>query len=382
MYKLSLSDRLLLMLSLLRLQVFALLVSPVVLTLTPTPASGQTPGSAESTAPDTGTALTSDMLLLDRELLARTVEPLERWGHTFYAFTLLVADTAGPPRIYEYGVESSPTVREPGTIADSLRSAIRLHLSYSREARTIGVIVDSIAGPFSEASDGVDGPQFPRMAVTELEDKSGRCRRVERDYQFVKDFKQDSRYGLGWGFGFIRYGLPRITRCEPRRYWPPDSVVETPTRPHLAKPIVRSLSISSLDNYFSVVGTFSGELTVFDDSVVVSFDTLIATRRLPGDQRQIRLDSIRVGVGKGDDQGWSPVDDSKAVRIGRMLPKGGVIARKNVRFLLRHERNESDDTAWIVVTFHITVGKRGEVGYTPSATTYAHSERGVLASDK
>lgn len=148
------------------------------------------------------------------------------------------------------------------------------------------------------------------------------------------------------------------------------------------KPIVRPISISSLDNYFSVVGRFSGELTVFDDSIAVMFDTLIATRRLPEDQQRIRLDSIRVGVGVGDDKSWSPVDNSKALRIGRILPKGEVMEWKNVRFALPHERSESDDTAWIVVTFHITVGRRGESGYSTGATTYAHSERGVLATDK
>jgi hypothetical protein len=159
-------------------------------------------------------------------------------------------------------------------------------------------------------------------------------------------------------------------------------VVETPVRPHLVKPIVRQLSISSLDNYFSVVGRFSGALTVFDDSIVVSFDSLIATRRLPEDQQRIRLDSIRVGVGVGDEKSWSPVDDSKALPIGRVLPKGGVIERKGVRFVLPHARNESDDAAWIVVTFHITVGIPGQSGFSREATTYAHSERGVLASDK
>jgi hypothetical protein len=321
------------------------------------------------------------MLLLDRELLAQTIEPLERWGHSFYAFSLYVADTAGPPRIYSYGLEHSPPIQEPGPIADSLRSAMRLHLSHARDARTVAIIVDSIAGPFSEAVDGIEGPAFARMAITELEDRSGRCRRLERDYRFVNDPKQDPPSGTGWGFGHVRYDSPRITRCEPRRFWPPDSVVEMPTRPRLAKPIVRPLSISSLDNYFSVVGRFTGQLTIHDDSIVVEFDTLIATRRLPEDTQTIRLDSIRVGVGYGDDdKGWSPLDDSKALRIGRRLARGGSIERHGVRFLLRHERSERDLNSWIVVTFHITVGRPGEPGYLRAATTYAHSKRGVLAA--
>lgn len=253
---------------------------------------------------------------------------------------------------------------------------MRRHLSYYRDASTVAIITDSIAGPFSEAVDGIEGPQFPRMAITEMEDRSGRCRRLERDYRFVNDPKS----GTGWGFGYVRFDAPRITRCEPRRFWPPDSVVEVPTRPHLAKPIVRALSISSLDNYFSVVGRFGGKLTVYDDSIVVQFDTLIATRRLPEDTQTIRLDSIRVGVGVGDDKGWSPIDDSKALLIGRRLSRGGTIERHDVRFLMEHARGERDATSWIVVTFHITVGRPGEPGYLPAATTYAHSKRGVLAA--
>ena len=155
-----------------------------------------------------------------------------------------------------------------------------------------------------------------------------------------------------------------------------------PPRPSLAAPIVRQLSLSSLDNYFTVVGNFSGLLTVHDDSIVVNFDTLVATRRIPRDEQRVRLDSIRVGVGVGDEKTWNPVDDSKALTIGSNLPLGGVIKRRNVRFVLPHERTEADDKAWLVVTFHITVGKRGEPGYLPQATTYAHSKRGVLAADQ
>jgi hypothetical protein len=338
--------------------------------------AGAQAGAAVS-EPDTGVTLTSDMRRLDGELLNRTREPLERWGHSFYAFALYIADTAGPPQLYEYGVENSPSLLEPAPIADSLRSAIRRREGHERVARTVGIIVDSIAGPFNEAIDGIDGPPFRRSAITELEDTSGRCRRIEREYRFANDSTEDTAHRSGWGFGRIVYGEPRVTRCEPRRYWPEKTIVNVlPLRPHLAQPIVRSLAISSLDNYFSVVGEFAGTLTVFDDSIVVKLDSLVATRRLPDDNQVIRLDSIRVGVGVGDTNSWSPVDDSKGLRIGRMLPKGGIIKRRDVTFVMLHERSESDDAAWVVVTFHITVGSPGE---RHGATTYAHSERGVFA---
>jgi hypothetical protein len=81
----------------------------------------------------------------------------------------------------------------------------------------------------------------------------------------------------------------------------------------------------------------------------------------------------------GSETSWSPTDESKALRIGRLLAKGGVIRRRGVRFVMKHERSDRDAESWIVVTFHITVGRPGEPGYTTQATTYAHSERGVLA---
>lgn len=168
----------------------------------------------------------------------------------------------GPPSVYKYGVENSPPLYEPAPIADSLRNAIRLHQTGSRIARTVGIIFDSIAGPFDKAVDGVHGPAFLRLAITEM------------------------------------------------------------------------------------------------------------------------LDSIRVGVGVGDEKTWSPVDDSEALRIGRTLPSGGVIERENARFVLPHGRRESDDKSWLVATFHITVGNPEEPGHSHDATTYAHSQPGVLAAEK
>jgi hypothetical protein len=144
-------------------------------------------------------------------------------------------------------------------------------------------------------------------------------------------------------------------------------------------PFIRPLVISSLNNYFSVVGEFSGKLIVFDDLIVVRFDKLLATRRLPNENQRIRLDSIRVGIGVGENDRWSPFDDSEALQIEEVLPKGGRIVRRHVRFAINHARRDEDDNAWIVVTFHITVGRPGEVNYSHEATTYAHSPRGVLA---
>lgn len=203
-----------------RLRALFLPAASVVLMAAPIPGAAQSPGARQSGPPDTGASFTSDMRLLDGKLLQMTREPLERWGHSFYAFALYVADTAGPPSVYEYGLENSPPLREPAPIADSLRSAVRLHQTYSRTARTVGIIVDSIAGPFDKAVDGIDGPSFPRLAITELEDRSGRCRRIEREYRFAKDESEDARHESGWQFGRVVYGVARVTRCEPRRYWP------------------------------------------------------------------------------------------------------------------------------------------------------------------
>lgn len=374
-------DRLSLMRTYLGLRALFLLAAPVFLIATPTSICAQSPGARQTSLPDTGASFTSDMRLLDGRLLQMTREPLQRSGHSFYAFALYVADTAGPPSVYEYGVESAPLMNDPPGIADVLRATVRKRQASSATARTVGIIVDSIAGPFNKAVDGSFGPPFRRFAITELEDRNGRCRRIEREYHFAKDPPGDGR-DAGTEFGRVVYGDARVSRCRPRSYWPTETVVATPTRPRLAAPIVRPLFISSLDNHFSVVGRFSGALTVFDDSIVVRFDSLIATRRLPDDPQRIRLDSIRVGVGMGSDTAWSPVDDSRALSIESDLAKGELIERKNVRFVVRHERREADDDAWLVVTFHITVDRDGDSDSPQPATTYAHSRRQVLASEK
>ena len=325
---------------------------------------------------DTSVALTPEMKALDSALLASARYTLERWGGTFHSFALYVPDTSTSMQVFEVGLPHAVDSRLPSAYRDTLRSALRVRQAREAEARAIGIITDSIAGPIEEAVDGADGPDVARMAITELEDRSGRCRRIERDYHFAKEPKGD------WGWGTIVYGPPRISRCEPTGYWPAYSELGpvVPSRARLAAPIMRPLDISSLGVIFTVVGDMHGKLTVFDDSIVVVFDSLVARRQLPNDGRRVRLDSIRVGVGVGDDKSWSQVDDSKALKIGRVLPPGGKIVRRNVRFVLPHERRDEDSDSWMVVTFHITTGRRGHADYQPAATTYAHSKRGVLAN--
>ena len=325
---------------------------------------------------DTSVALTSEMKVLDSALLASAHYTLERWGTTFHAFAFYVPDTSRSVNVFEVGLPHSVDSRLPSAYRDTLRSALRVRQAREPDARAIGIITDSIVGPMEEAVDGADGPDVARMAITELEDRTGRCRRIERDYHFAKEPKGD------WGWGTIVYGPPRITRCEPIGYWPNYSELApvVPSRPRLAAPIVRPLDISSLGVIFTVVGDMHGKLTVFDDSIVVAFDRLVVTRQLPNDVRRVRLDSIRVGVGVGDDKSWSPVDDSKALKIGRVLPPSAKIVRRNVRFVLPHVRREEDSDSWIVVTFHLTTGRHGQADYQPNATTYAHSTRGVLAN--
>ena len=357
-----------------------LLVAASTLLLTPGSAGAQSTGALQSSPPDTGASFTGDMRLLDGRLVRLIRESLERSGHSFYALALYVADTAGPPVVYQYEADAAPLMNDPQGIADVLRSVARRHQTSPPAARTVGIIVDSIAGPLNKAVNGSYGPPYKRVAITEFEDRSGRCRRVERDYHFAKP-PADGR-DAEKEFGHIVFGDARVARCQPRRYWPMETVAPATSKPRLPAPIVRPLFISSLDNYFSVVGRFSGALTVFDDSIVVKFDSLIATRRLPNDPQQIRLDSIRVGVGAGSDTVWSPIDDSMALPINLELAKGEVIERKNERFLIRHERRPKDDDSWIVVTFHLTVVRDGESAVPTPATTYAHSRRGVLAAEK
>jgi hypothetical protein len=336
--------------------------------------------------PDTAVALTRDMKILDERLFGLTRIPLERWGNTFYARAMYIDDVAGPARAYEMGLATSIDSREPGVYRDSLRSTMRIRQQYTPQARTIGIIADSIEGPVREAVDGADGPPFPRRAITELEDKNGRCRRVERDYRFVAEPRGE------WGLGTVIFDAPRVRSCEPHGYWsarptmgaaPADPVAtiahSAPGRSILAAPIVRPIAISSLDNYFSVVGEFHGKLTVFNDSIVVVFDTLFVTRRLPDNGIAPRLDAIRVGVGVQTEQSWTTTDDSKPLEMNLIVPHGANILRRNARFVMKHERKYADERAWIVVTFELTVGNAGEGKRSHKAWTYAHSEKGVLA---
>ena len=144
---------------------------------------------------------------------------------------------------------------------------------------------------------------------------------------------------------------------------------------------VKPLVISSLGNYFSVVGRFVGKATVFADSIAVEFDTVFVTRVHHGGPVQVtRVDSIRVGVGVATRTSWTPVDNSDALQVERVMPVGARINLPRSRFVLPHARNEKDDAHWIVVTFHLTVGKPGDKDYHPDATTYAHSTKGILAS--
>lgn len=351
--------------------------------------TGTTPCAAQSTfpqaTPDTVVALTRDMTILDERLFGLTRIPLERWGNTFYARAMFIPDAPGPARASEMGLATSTNTREPGVIRDSLRSTMRMRQAYTPQARTIGIIADSIEGPVREAVDGADGPPFARRAITELEDKYGRCRLIERAYRFVAEPRGD------WGLGTVIFDAPRISSCQPRGYWPahptmgaappdPASTIghSAPGRSILPAPIVRPIAISSLDNYFSVVGEFHGKLTVFNDSILVVFDTLFVTRRLPDDGAPARLDAIRVGVGVQSGQSWTSIDDSEPLKIGVIVPRGASVLRHNVRFVMKHERKYVDEEAWIVVTFDLTVAHPGENNRSQKAWTYAHSEKGIL----
>lgn len=50
------------------------------------------------------------------------------------------------------------------------------------------------------------------------------------------------------------------------------------TQSRLAVPFIKPIVISSLGNYFSVVGRFVGKVMVFEDSIAVELDTLFASR--------------------------------------------------------------------------------------------------------
>jgi hypothetical protein len=176
--------------------------------------SSAVPCSAQSAATrDTARELTPEMRAIDSMLVKRARSILERWGSTFYAIASYVPDTAGPARIFEMGLNNSVEQRTPSAYRDEYRRSLRNQQRYRPQARTLAVITDSIAGPLSEAVDGAGGPGLPRVAITELEDRTGRCRRVERSYRFVPEPAGE------WELGTVVFERPKITRCQWIDYW-------------------------------------------------------------------------------------------------------------------------------------------------------------------
>jgi hypothetical protein len=157
--------------------------------------------------------LTADMRAIDAGLLRVARSTLERWGGTFHAYAAYVPDTIGPVRVNQIGPQSMPASRQPSAFRESLRQAVRNFARSDAPPRTIGIMTDSIAGPIEQAVDGADGPDLPRLAITELEDRSGRCVRIEREYKFLPEPKGD------WGLGTVKFGAARITRCVRSGYW-------------------------------------------------------------------------------------------------------------------------------------------------------------------
>jgi hypothetical protein len=164
---------------------------------------------------DTEIALTPEMRMIDSMLVKRARSILERWGSTFYAIAGYIPDTAGPPRIMEMGLNKSVERRIPTAYRDEYRSSLRNQQLYRPQARTLGIITDSIAGPLSEAVDGAAGSDLPRFAITELEDRRGKCLRVKRSYRFVQEPPGE------WEMGTVVFGAPKITRCTWVDYWAP-----------------------------------------------------------------------------------------------------------------------------------------------------------------
>ena len=150
-----------------------------------------------------------------------------------------------------------------------------------------------------------------------------------------------------------------------------------------AQEFVKPLTISSLGDRFSVVGRFVGRVTVYDDSIAVEFDSLVATRLHHGGLLQVtRLDSIRVAVGQASERSWSPTDASQSLQVERVMPVGSRVELPPTRFVIPHRRDQRDAESWLVVIFHLTVGTPGEKDFHPDATTYAHSSKGILVSRK
>lgn len=160
--------------------------------------------------------LSPDMIRLSEALFARTRAPLEHTGHSFYALGMFLTSDG---RLAEVGPQSTTAVLAPFAIADGIRENFRS--SHLTDATVVGVVFDSIAGDIAKAGSGALLEQPPRQAVLEMEDRAGRCVRIEREYRFVSAGGGGASEDAGGpsGFGVIEYHDAIRLACRPRDYW-------------------------------------------------------------------------------------------------------------------------------------------------------------------
>jgi hypothetical protein len=194
---------------------------------------------------------------------------------------------------------------------------------------------------------------------------------VERTYRFV------DRPNPGPGLGRVEVGPARVTGCRAPGYWSPADVVLAPGPGPLR--FTRPIVLSSIGSWFAMQGRFAGTLTVRERQVALDFREMQV--RFRGDRGQpTRLDSISVSVAVGDSS-WSPVEDSRGLRVMRQMRPGDSLKLPPTRFVITHRPGLNEACQWLLVTLHMTPpdAPRGFKGSWASA--YASSDRGVLVDD-
>ena len=319
------------------------------LALVAAPLSGQAPRPPR---------LTIAMTRVERELRAQAAGEMERTGTSFLAAGAEMGDTVRDTHVDRVGWYGAYKPRSAHEFADSIRGNIaRANLGLTGVS-VVGVMLDSTT----------ERPSASRRVVSELQDRWGRCRRVERSYRFSLDAGKDRRRMV--------FGPARVTRCRPRRYWGWPTPGVRPGRVRVRRP----LRLDSSGSGFGIVGRLWGRMVVREDRIDVALDSL-TIRHLGLNAQTPWVDSLTVGVASGDSSSWEVVEESRALKVGRIFRPGDTFRHGPVRFRIRHAPSRpSEDCDWIAVTIY------GHHRASPGAALepvwwYVHGTRGMLVPE-